>query len=115
MSVYLIADVKVIEDFWIPDYAANMHDMGTQEVPTLPTLKMSLLIPHCLRYLSFLTCNLVRTLLMTLNVLPIAGPGKKALLAGLISLTTQMLPALSHIWARAVDVSQQLTLFESAS
>ena len=27
MSVYLITDVKVIEDFWIPDYVANVHDI----------------------------------------------------------------------------------------
>jgi uncharacterized protein (DUF1330 family) len=25
MPVYLIADVKVIDDAWIPDYAANVH------------------------------------------------------------------------------------------
>jgi len=27
MSVYLIADVKVTDDSWIPDYAANVHDI----------------------------------------------------------------------------------------
>jgi uncharacterized protein (DUF1330 family) len=27
MPVYLIADVKVIDDSWIPDYAANVHDI----------------------------------------------------------------------------------------
>ena len=27
MAVYLIADVKVNEDSWIPDYAANVHDI----------------------------------------------------------------------------------------
>ena len=27
MSVYLIADVKVTDDTWIPDYAANVHDI----------------------------------------------------------------------------------------
>ena len=27
MAVYLIADVKVIDDAWIPDYAANVHDI----------------------------------------------------------------------------------------
>lgn len=27
MTVYLIADVKVIDDAWIPDYAANVHDI----------------------------------------------------------------------------------------
>ena len=27
MSVYLIADVKVTDESWIPDYAANVHDI----------------------------------------------------------------------------------------
>ncbi|WP_309735108.1 DUF1330 domain-containing protein [Chamaesiphon sp. OTE_75_metabat_556] len=27
MTVYLIADVKVTDDTWIPDYAANVHDI----------------------------------------------------------------------------------------
>ena len=27
MSVYLIADVKVTDDSWIPDYAGNVHDI----------------------------------------------------------------------------------------
>jgi len=27
MSVFLIADVKVTDDAWIPDYAANVHDI----------------------------------------------------------------------------------------
>lgn len=27
MAVYLIADVKVTDDAWIPDYAANVHDI----------------------------------------------------------------------------------------
>ena len=27
MSVYLIADVKVTDDSWIPDYAAKVHDI----------------------------------------------------------------------------------------
>jgi uncharacterized protein (DUF1330 family) len=27
MSVYLIADVKVTDDTWIPDYAANVHNI----------------------------------------------------------------------------------------
>jgi uncharacterized protein (DUF1330 family) len=27
MSVYLIADVQVTDDAWIPDYAANVHDI----------------------------------------------------------------------------------------
>ena len=25
MSVYLIADIKVTDDSWVPDYAANVH------------------------------------------------------------------------------------------
>jgi uncharacterized protein (DUF1330 family) len=27
MAVYLIADVKVTDDAWIPDYAVNVHDI----------------------------------------------------------------------------------------
>lgn len=27
MAVYLIADVKVTDDAWIPDYAAKVHDI----------------------------------------------------------------------------------------
>jgi len=27
MSVYLIADIKVTEDSWVPDYAANVHKL----------------------------------------------------------------------------------------
>ena len=27
MSVYVIADVKVTDEAWIPDYAANVHDI----------------------------------------------------------------------------------------
>lgn len=27
MSVYLIADVKVTDDGWVPDYATNVHDL----------------------------------------------------------------------------------------
>ena len=27
MPVYLIAEVKVTDDAWIPDYAANVHDI----------------------------------------------------------------------------------------
>ncbi len=27
MTVYLIADIKVTDDKWIPDYAANVHDL----------------------------------------------------------------------------------------
>ena len=27
MTVYLIADVTVTDDSWIPDYAANVHDI----------------------------------------------------------------------------------------
>jgi uncharacterized protein (DUF1330 family) len=27
MPVYLIADVKVTDDSWIPDYATNVHDI----------------------------------------------------------------------------------------
>jgi uncharacterized protein (DUF1330 family) len=27
MAVYLIADVKVTDDKWIPDYAAHVHDI----------------------------------------------------------------------------------------
>jgi uncharacterized protein (DUF1330 family) len=27
MAVYLIADIKVTDDAWIPDYAANVHDI----------------------------------------------------------------------------------------
>jgi uncharacterized protein (DUF1330 family) len=27
MAVYLIADVKVTDDTWIPDYAANVHNI----------------------------------------------------------------------------------------
>ena len=27
MAVYLIADVKVTDDSWIPDYAAHVHDI----------------------------------------------------------------------------------------
>jgi uncharacterized protein (DUF1330 family) len=27
MTVYLIADIKVTDDVWIPDYAANVHDI----------------------------------------------------------------------------------------
>ena len=27
MAVYLIADVKITDDSWVPDYAANVHDI----------------------------------------------------------------------------------------
>lgn len=27
MAVYLIADIKVIDDTWIPSYTANVHDI----------------------------------------------------------------------------------------
>lgn len=27
MSVYVIADIKVTDDSWVPDYAANVHDI----------------------------------------------------------------------------------------
>ncbi len=27
MAVYLIAHVKVTDDAWLPDYAANVHDI----------------------------------------------------------------------------------------
>ena len=27
MSVYVIADVKVTDDSWVPDYAANVHEI----------------------------------------------------------------------------------------
>jgi len=27
MPVYIIADIKVTDDKWIPDYAANVHDI----------------------------------------------------------------------------------------
>lgn len=27
MAVYLIADIKVTDEAWIPDYAANVHDL----------------------------------------------------------------------------------------
>ncbi len=27
MAVYFIADIKVTDDSWIPDYAANVHDI----------------------------------------------------------------------------------------
>jgi len=27
MTVYLIADVKITDDSWVPDYAANVHDI----------------------------------------------------------------------------------------
>lgn len=27
MTVYIIADIKVTDDAWIPDYAANVHDI----------------------------------------------------------------------------------------
>ena len=27
MSVYLIADIKVTDDAWVPDYAANAHKL----------------------------------------------------------------------------------------
>ena len=27
MAVYVIADIKVTDDSWIPDYAANVHDI----------------------------------------------------------------------------------------
>ena len=27
MSVYLVADVKILDDSWIPDYAARMHEI----------------------------------------------------------------------------------------
>jgi len=27
MSVFVIADVKVTDDSWVPDYAANVHDI----------------------------------------------------------------------------------------
>lgn len=27
MTVYLIADVKITDDAWVPDYAANVHDI----------------------------------------------------------------------------------------
>ncbi len=27
MAVYLIADVKITDDAWVPDYAGNVHDI----------------------------------------------------------------------------------------
>ncbi len=27
MTVYVIADVKITDDGWVPDYAANVHDI----------------------------------------------------------------------------------------
>ena len=27
MSVFVIADVKITDDSWVPDYAANVHDI----------------------------------------------------------------------------------------
>ena len=27
MSVYLIADIKIIDDGWVPEYAANVHEL----------------------------------------------------------------------------------------
>ena len=27
MTVYVIADIKVTDDSWVPDYAANVHDI----------------------------------------------------------------------------------------
>ena len=27
MSVYLIADIKILEDGWVPEYATNVHDL----------------------------------------------------------------------------------------
>ena len=27
MSVYLIADIKITDDSWVPDYAANVHNL----------------------------------------------------------------------------------------
>ena len=27
MSVYIIADIKITDDSWVPDYAANVHDI----------------------------------------------------------------------------------------
>ena len=30
MAVYLIADVKITDDSWVPDYAANVHDIAAK-------------------------------------------------------------------------------------
>ena len=30
MTVYLIAEVKVTDDAWIPDYAANVHEIAAR-------------------------------------------------------------------------------------
>ena len=30
MTVYVIADVKVTDDTWIPDYAANVHEIAAK-------------------------------------------------------------------------------------
>jgi uncharacterized protein (DUF1330 family) len=34
MSVYLIADIKVTDDGWVPEYAANVHNCKRQLSPT---------------------------------------------------------------------------------
>jgi len=30
MSVYLVADIKITDDAWVPDYAANVHPIVEQ-------------------------------------------------------------------------------------
>lgn len=30
MTVYLIADVKITDDSWVPDYAATVHDIAAR-------------------------------------------------------------------------------------
>ncbi|WP_223252128.1 DUF1330 domain-containing protein [Paracoccus mutanolyticus] len=30
MTVYLIAEVKVTDDAWVPDYAARVHEIAVQ-------------------------------------------------------------------------------------
>jgi len=54
MSVYLVADVKVTDDSWIPDYAANVHDIVhrhggkylSRSANIIPTWKVNPWIPR---------------------------------------------------------------------
>ena len=44
MAVYLIGDIKVTDDAWIPDYAANVHDIvhnhGGNTFPAVAILRL---------------------------------------------------------------------------
>jgi uncharacterized protein (DUF1330 family) len=108
MAVYLIADVKVTDDSWMPDYAAKVHDIVHKHggkylsrSANIKTIEGAGLDTTIIALLEFPTMESLQAFVDDPDYARSRRPARMEPSAGSTSSTTPMQPGRSPIFRRA--------------